>query len=157
MTRWLSVAFFLTMMPLAVAMEDTPENREQQVERYLQAAAPKAIYDDLTSKMFKHLPPDQRGIAGGGMSKSFDFEVLTKLMRAAMLKTFTADELAALADFYGSPVGKSAMSKMGDYMAELMAELGPILNAEMAQIAAEADKAQAERPKQPDDLNQPGK
>jgi hypothetical protein len=144
MTRWLSVAFFLTMMPLAVAMEDTPENREQQVERYLQAAAPKAIYDDLTSKMFKHLPPDQRGIAGGGMSKSFDFEVLTKLMRAAMLKTFTADELAALADFYGSPVGKSAMSKMGDYMALFMVDFMQLMDAEVAKISAEAGKVQAE-------------
>jgi len=32
----------------------------------------------------------------------------------AMLKTVTADELSALADFQGSPIGKSAMTKMGD-------------------------------------------
>jgi len=37
-----------------------------------------------------------------------------------MIKNFTADELKALADFYGSPVGKSAMAKFGNYMADVM-------------------------------------
>ena len=34
-----------------------------------------------------------------------------------MLKTFTAEELNALADFYGSKNGYSAMRKFGSYMA----------------------------------------
>lgn len=45
-------------------------------------------------------------------------------MRSAMIKNFTADELKALADFYGSAVGKSAMAKMGAYMADAM---GPMM------------------------------
>jgi hypothetical protein len=154
MTRWLSVVFFLTTISLAVAMEDTPENREQQVYRYLQAVPPQPVFEDLMNKMFKHLPEDQRNMFTGDMSKSFNFDTLTNLMRSAMLKTFTADELAALADFHGSPVGKSAMSKMGDYMAAFMAEFMPLMNAEMARITAEAEKAQADYKKHLDELNQ---
>ena len=37
-----------------------------------------------------------------------------------MVKTFSADEFKALADFYGSDVGRSAMAKMGTYMSEVM-------------------------------------
>lgn len=154
MTRWLAVAVFLTISSMAVAMEDTPENRQQQVDRYLQAVPPQAVFEDLMSKMFNNLPADQRELFVVDMSKGFDFEALTTLMRAAMVKTFTADELGALADFYGSPVGKSAMSKMGSYMAAFMAEFMPIMAAEMAKITAEAEKAEADMQKRLEELNQ---
>ena len=148
MTRWLAVAVFLTISSMAVAMEDTPENRQQQVDRYFQAVPPQAVFEDLMSKMFNSLPADQREMFVVDMGKGFDFEALTTLMRAAMVKTFTADELGALADFYGSPIGKSAMGKMGDYMATFMADFVPLMNAGMAKLTAEAEKAHADRIKQ---------
>jgi hypothetical protein len=40
-----------------------------------------------------------------------------------LVKYFTPDELEALADFYGSPVGKSAMQKFPSYMAAMMPTL----------------------------------
>ena len=153
MTRWLSVVFFLTTISLAVAMEDTPENREQQVDRYLQAVPPQPVFEDLMNKMFKNLPADQRNMLTGD-TKNFDFDALNNLTRSAMLKTFTADELAALADFYGSPVGRSAMSKMGDYMAALMADFMPLMEAEMAKITAEVEKAEADHKKRLEELDQ---
>jgi hypothetical protein len=79
-------------------------------------------------KISTAMPPDQRGMFVSLMTKQLDFKALTEAMRGAMMKIFTADELSALADFYSSPQGKSAMSKMGDYMAELM----PIMSAQMA-------------------------
>ena len=54
------------------------------------------------------------------MTKGLDMESLRKTMVEAMVQHFTADELTALADFYGSPIGKSAMKKFGPYMAEVM-------------------------------------
>jgi hypothetical protein len=153
MTRWLSVVLFLTTISLAVAMEDTPENREQQVDRYLQAVPPQPVFEDLMNKMFKNLPADQRNTLMGD-TKNFDFDALNNLTRSAMLKTFTADELAALADFYGSPVGRSAMSKMGDYMAALMADFMPLMEAEMAKITAEVEKAEADHKKRLEELDQ---
>lgn len=153
MTRWLSIALFLIMASVAAAMEDTPENREQQVDRYLQAVPPQPMFEDLMNKMFKNLPADQRNMLTGD-TKNFDFDALNKLTRSAMLKTFTADELAALADFYGSPVGRSAMSKMGDYMVALMADFMPLMDAEMARITAEVEKAEADYKKQLEESDQ---
>ena len=43
--------------------------------------------------------------------------------QAALVKHFTADELNALADFYGSKHGASAMAKFGAYMADVIPPL----------------------------------
>jgi hypothetical protein len=42
-----------------------------------------------------------------------------------------------LADFYGSPVGKSAMQKFGAYMADLM----PVLQAEIIKAQAKMNQS----------------
>ena len=88
---------------------DTPETRRREAERYLQVSPPKA----LTDKMAANLPPDQREQFKRIMTTQLDIAALTKAMIDAMVKDFTTDELKALADFYGSPVGKSAMQKFG--------------------------------------------
>jgi hypothetical protein len=142
--RWLSLALFLTMTSAALALEDTQQNREQQVDRYLQATPPQAVFNDMMEKISQSMPPEQRTIFVSMMTKQIDFSALTAAMRGSMTKIFTADELAALADFYGSPVGKSAMSKMGDYMAELM----PVMTAEMAKAQGAAIQEIMKQPKQ---------
>jgi Uncharacterized protein conserved in bacteria (DUF2059) len=48
---------------------------------------------------------------------------IEKIARRAMLKTFTAQELNALADFYSSPHGASTMKKFGVYMGDVMPSL----------------------------------
>ena len=69
-------------------------------------------------------------------------DVLASVMLNAMVKNFTADELNALADFYGSPVGKSAMAKFPSYMGDVM----PGILAEMRRAAAEmSQEAEAKR------------
>jgi hypothetical protein len=76
------------------------------------------------------------------MTKHLDFDAITKAMRAAMMKTFTADELTALADFYSSAVGKSAMAKMGDYMSELM----PVMMVEVAKAQGSVQQELMKKP-----------
>jgi hypothetical protein len=68
------------------------------------------------------------------MTKELDIVALTKAMTDAMVKHFTTDELKALADFYGSPVGKSAMQKFGAYMAEVM----PAIQSEVLKAQSKA-------------------
>jgi hypothetical protein len=111
---------------------DTPETRRHEAERYLQAVPPKALFEDMADKMAANLPADQRQQFKQMITKDLDIPALTKAMTDAMVKHFTAEELKALADFYGSPVGKSAMQKFGAYMADLM----PIIQAEMMKAQA---------------------
>src|SRR5947207_10294459 len=111
---------------------DTPETRRKEDERYLQVSPPKALFEDMADKMAATLPADQREQFKRAMTTQLDITALTKAMTDAMVKDFTTDELKALADFYGSPVGKSAMQKFGTYMADIM----PVVQAEIMKAAS---------------------
>ena len=111
---------------------DTFETRRREAERYLQVSPPKALFEDMADKMAANLPPDQREQFKKVMTTQLDIAALTKAMMDAMVKDFTTDELKALADFYGSPVGKSAMQKFGTYMADIM----PVMQAEIMKASA---------------------
>jgi hypothetical protein len=120
-----TLALSLSAILPALALDDTPANRGAQADAYLQVVTPQSLLNDMTDKIAATIPPDQRAPFKTLMTKNLDINVLTNVMRTAMVKNFTADELKALADFYGSPVGKSAMAKMGTYMADAM---GPMMN-----------------------------
>jgi Uncharacterized protein conserved in bacteria (DUF2059) len=92
---------------------DTPETRRREAERYLQVNPAKALFEDMADKMAANLPADQRQQFKRMMTADLDIAALSKAMTDAMVKDFTTDELKALADFYGSPIGKSAMQKFG--------------------------------------------
>jgi hypothetical protein len=71
------------------------------------------------------------------MTSQLDIAALTKAMIDSMVKHFSTEELKALADFYGSPVGKSAMEKFGAYMADIM----PTIEAEIMKAQAKANQS----------------
>jgi hypothetical protein len=126
-----------TSSALFFSASDTPETRRREAERYLQVNPPKALFEDMAEKMAANLPPDQREQFKRVMTTQLDIAALTKAMIDAMVKDFTTDELKALADFYGSPVGKSAMQKFGTYMADIM----PALQAEIMKAQAKLNQS----------------
>jgi len=128
---------FTLTISVALAATDTPETRRKEAERYLQATPPKAMFEDMADKMAANLPPDQREAFKQMMTTQLDINALTKAMLDSMVKHFTTEELKALADFYGSPVGKSAMQKFGAYMAEVM----PTIQAEIMKAQAKANQS----------------
>jgi hypothetical protein len=117
------------------AVEDSPANRLREAERYVTATPPKELFADMAQQVAKTLPPEQRENFKATLTKNLDISALTKAMKDAMVKNFTADELKALADFYGSPVGKSAMKKFGSYMADVM----PVVQAELMKAMAKTN------------------
>lgn len=147
MAKWFAVALVLGLGAAspAQALEDTPRNREQQVERYLKAIPAEMLFNDVTERMSRDMPTGEREAFRSAMKQSVDFPALTSAMRNAMLKTFTADELQALTDFYSSPIGRSAVAKMGAYMAEL----APVVTAEINRAQASLQRATAQPERQP--------
>jgi hypothetical protein len=137
------LTFTLTVLALVISCTfvlsatDTPETRRQEAERYLQATPPKALFEDMADKMAASLPPDQREQLKRLMTSQLDIAALTKAMTDAMVKHFTTEELKALADFYGSPVGKSAMQKFGAYMADIM----PTMEVEIMKAQAKLNQS----------------
>jgi hypothetical protein len=133
----LVVLTFCAWSPVYCAT-DTAETRHHEADRNLQAIPPKALFEDMADKMATNLPADQSQQFKQMMTKDLDIAALSKAMTDAMVKHFTTEELKALADFYGSPVGKSAMQKFGAYMADLM----PIIQAEMIKAQAKLNQSQ---------------
>jgi hypothetical protein len=136
-TCTLTILILFISCGFALCAPDTPETRRHEAERYLQATPPKALFEDMADKMAANLPPDQRDQFKKLMTSQLDIAALTKAMIDSMVKHFTTDELKALADFYGSPVGKSAMQKFGAYMADIM----PTIEAEIMKAQAKLNQS----------------
>ena len=162
LTRLAALTVLLSLACPAFALDDTPQNREEQAGRYLKAVPPQSMMADMTTKMAQSLPANQQEQFKQAMTKYLDMNKLTAAIGSAMQKTFTADELQALADFYGSAIGKSAISKMANYYAAVMpSAMGEIQAAftksqeeavkgqsqDAAKAQADAPKAQTEAPK----------
>jgi hypothetical protein len=113
--------------PAAVAASDSDEQRVAAAKRYLEVAQMSKITDDTVNELAKGFPAEQRDKFLDFMHNAVRPEVLEQAAMASMVKVFTAEELNALADFFGSPVGRSAMGKFGVYMADVM----PVIQQEM--------------------------
>jgi len=133
----IALVLFVTLLTLpAFALEDTKPNREQQAARYLLATPPKEVIDDMADQMVKTMQPDERA-AFKSILGLIDMEAVTTIMKEAMIKNYTADELKALADFYGSPAGRSATKKQGSYMVDVM----PRIQEEVVKAVSKASDA----------------
>jgi hypothetical protein len=73
------------------------------------------------------------------IKKHLRTDVIVSVMLNAMVKNFTADELNALADFYGSPIGKSAMAKFPSYMGDVMPGVLDEIRRATAEMKQEAE------------------
>ncbi|MBT0654319.1 DUF2059 domain-containing protein [Geomobilimonas luticola] len=136
MNKLVLIVMMVLVGNTAFAVQDTAENRTREADRYLSVSSPREMFQDVAEQLALNLPPEQREQFKDILTRHLDIEAVTKSMKDSMVKVFTADELAALADFYGSPVGISAMKKMGVYMGELM----PVIQAEALKAIAKANR-----------------
>ncbi|MEZ5460005.1 MAG: DUF2059 domain-containing protein [Steroidobacteraceae bacterium] len=132
------VALWLLVSAATAAEEavDTPASREVAAERYAKTADLAQMFDQMADQMSRNVPEAQRDVFESAMKKHLRVDMLEAAMKAAMVKHFTTQELDALADFYGSPVGKSAMAKLAVYTADLQ----PLMVAEVQRAVTEAVK-----------------
>jgi hypothetical protein len=124
--------------PALIAATDTNETRRHEAERYLEAVPPKAMFEEMAEKMAVNFPPSEREKFKQTLTSQLNIPFLAKAMGDALVKHFTTEELKALADFYGSPVGKSAMHKFADYMTDLM----PKIESEIRKAQARVNRPQ---------------
>ncbi len=104
----------------AQGLADTPANRQVQVDRYMQAVPTKEMLATMTKAVLGQIPAGpQHDKMEKMLTTGIDMDAINHAQKDALVKHMTADELKALADFYSTPAGKSAMSKMGDVMADL--------------------------------------
>ena len=116
---------------------DSPDNRQAAAARYLAVAPMERMMDDAIEKMADRLPSGQRETFVEIMTHYVRTDVIKRAAASSMVRHFTAGELNALADFYGSPEGRSAMTKFGAYMADVM----PVIQQEMARALQQYKEA----------------
>jgi hypothetical protein len=132
----------LLTMGVAIALEDSPGERARQAQRYLAAVPPKETVEDIAQRLSATVPADQRELFRKAITEYLDLPAFTRVMHDGLVKHFTADELKALADFYGSTIGKAAMKKLGVYTADVM----PAMQAEITRAVDKASKTLKGRP-----------
>jgi hypothetical protein len=137
--RHLLVSVLLLCLPTfaSAADADTPATRRVQAERYLAVSNFEKLLADMTAAMTQNLPQDKADDVKNLLTRHVRMDALEEATLISMVKHFTTRELAAMADFYGSPEGKSALEKFGPYMGDIM----PMIQAEM-QHAVEAMQAE---------------
>jgi len=119
--------FFLQLNSFASGLPDTHGNRLVAARKYLEVAPMKEMSRDMIAETAKNLPANIRQQYIQYMTQFIRVDVLESTALASMAKHFTLKELNALANFYGSPEGRSAMKKFGVYMGDVM----PVIQQEM--------------------------
>jgi len=137
-SRYYSIALVLSLGSVFALAQDTTASREAAVDRYLRAVPMAKMLEDTFAEISKQLPIEQRAQFIRNMKKIVRADYLEQLSRQSMIKTFTTDELNALADFYGSKHGASAMVKFGAYMGQVM----PAIQAEVQRGVQELQQSQ---------------
>lgn len=127
----------------AYAQEDSKADREKEADRYVAAMTVKEMCVDTAEQMSKGMPMDRRQAFKDLFKKYIDIPAMEKAMKEGLVKNFTAAELKAMADFFGSPVGKSAMKKMPKYMADM----APTIESEVRKAQAKAASEVQNEPK----------
>lgn len=107
----------------AHALEDTAANRQRQAERYEQIMSADSVLDTAVRQIAVVLPPAHREpFYAYAMARIDAAAVRTDVLRS-LRDTFTADELKAMADFFGSRLGRSVAQKMQTYRTRVMPEV----------------------------------
>ncbi|HPE59612.1 MAG: DUF2059 domain-containing protein [Thiothrix sp.] len=129
------LANLLILHALALdSIEDTPQNRLEQAERYLEANPPSVMLQEIALSTTASLPVEARQPFIDMLTKHLDIERLTTGMKTVLVQHFTADELCVLADFYSRAGAKSAMAKMNLYMTDIF----PLIQEEMLKARQKA-------------------
>jgi uncharacterized protein len=122
--RTFILALAFCALPLA-AWADTPDNdtaatRLAAAQRYAKVADMPKMMRESVQQMAQRIPEAERQDFVDFMNGAVRVDVLESGTVVLMTKHFTTDELNAMADFYGSAVGKSILQKFSVYMADAM-------------------------------------
>lgn len=106
------------------------KKKYEAIDRYNKTQSPAKMLDAYVESYTKDLPPPKAELFRDTILKERNLKLLTEDVKPIMAKHFTLEELVALAEFFESQHGASAMKKMGSFMAEFQ----PIFNAELMRL-----------------------
>ncbi len=128
---------------LPASVPDNEENRRAAAQRYLDTFELKELYARMGARMTEKMS-DQVRVLFEAFLAGTDTQALDLAMIDALVRVYTADELNALAAFYGTDVGKSIYAKQDKFFAQML----PVLIQALLRKVTEAktDRALSARP-----------
>lgn len=137
-------ALAIAVLGSSAAAQDTTALAQQYVNmpQVQQMVTDMFAPDAMGAQVVSSLPPnmsvtpDQQQRIGAVMSEAMNNlrPRMEELMVSGSADVFSAEELQALIDFYGSEHGAAVMSKMQPFMASIMGKLQPEMQALQAQV-----------------------
>jgi uncharacterized protein len=124
---------------------DTQETRMAAAKRYYSTLDMKKMMDEILRAGVARLPEDRRDEVFALAKAHLDTEELATIAIAALVKNFNTDELNAMANFYGSPEGKSILAKYPAYIAEVMPEMLAEVQREIREMQIEMQNSRDTR------------
>ncbi len=104
---------------LPASVIDTETNRRAAAERYLATFDLKQLYRRIGSTVVADMPERAKRILDI-LLEGTDTDRLDQAMIDTFVRVYTADELNALAAFYGTETGKSITGKQDKFLAQMM-------------------------------------
>lgn len=111
------------------ALEDTFDNRNKEADRYLEIMSMKKTLMDAFEKgaNSKAKSEEDKKMIQELAQKYINMDEIIAELKDVLVKHYTADELAAMNDFYSSPAGKSIIKKQSVVSAEMTKRMQAII------------------------------
>jgi len=137
-----AVAFLIAIFFTAITFsaQDNIASRQAAADRYFKVAPLSKMLDEMLTRATMKIPEDQRDKSLSQMKEVIRVKAIEQTARESMIKTFTADEINLLADFFGSQHSASAMKKYGPYMEETILALMQEIHRAIQQLKPEQKK-----------------
>lgn len=114
-------------------LPDTPEQRQLLVDRYFKAVSFGDFQREMVEQMSSSIPPEHQAQFLDTMSNKVRWDSIEAAAKQSLARHMTVAELSAFLAFVEKPEGKSALSKMRFYMADL----NPVVQQEVFRAVAQ--------------------
>lgn len=137
-----SILCFFLIGSLAIAEDvpDTEGNRLKAARRYIEAVPLTAMYEDMISRLAKEIPEKNRQSFVELMKKEINVLALESMAMVIIANHYNVQEITAMADFYGSELGRSITQKSGACMAQLILAIEQQTNLALQRLASKTPK-----------------
>jgi hypothetical protein len=100
---------------------NTLSAKEQYAEELMSIVPPGTMFSQLSEPFAQtYTVPSKQEKAHANFMRNVDLNEVDRIIRAALLKHFTEEELKALAAFYSTPQGRACMAKLAPFAAEVV-------------------------------------
>ena len=115
----------------------TPKDRYADI--LLDIVPPETMFAQLSTPYAQpYTTPDRQEKAHSNFMRNVDVSALNAIIRTALVKHFTEDELKALAAFYSTPEGRACMAKTAAFAADVVPACAHEANKALRKTATDA-------------------